>query len=185
MTNRKPRPDSSLKNLPDDLQAEIYEYTRTNSLAATSAWLLVEHKIRVDLSNVARWRSWYCEQQVFRRAHDTGEHIREWLHAEFPTISEQELNRRLDIFFKTEALRAGDSSTYLAFASQGHKERMEEQRAAQKQQEIDLDVRRIALLERAAEKAELAERVMSGTLAPAQKWERMKAIFGSFEGKAT
>ena len=61
---RKVRSDAVLKNLEDERQAEILEYTRKHRLADTAKWL-AQDGITISGPALSNWRAWYLQKLAY------------------------------------------------------------------------------------------------------------------------
>lgn len=174
----KTRSDSVLGTLPPERQEQIADYARTHSLEDTVQWLRTDG-VRTSRSRLSVWLSSFCLRQAFRQAANSTEEFREFLKADIPDIDPEELDRRAAIHFQAEAMKAGDPETYLSFATARHKAKMDAVKAAQKDKSLELDARRLSLLEKKAAQADAAKATLGDErLSPAQKQARMREIFG-------
>ncbi len=167
---KKPRADSVLKTLPPERQADIAAYALGHTLAETRDWLRADG-VKCSTTGLSEWFSWYRLQQVFMRAESSAEDFKGWLNRSFPALSEQELDQRASLMFQFEAVKSGDPTTYLAFASARTK-------AKQKDRELALNERRVTLLEKKAAQADAAKAVVESAGTPEEKQQKMRQIFG-------
>ena len=63
----KPRRDAKLKTLPDDRQAQIFEFARDHSLVQTVQWL-AERQIKTSISAVSQFLRWYRVKRDLARS---------------------------------------------------------------------------------------------------------------------
>ena len=55
---RKPRSDSALKSLSQEIQDEIVQYAQGRSLREVQAWLQEKHHVKRALSTISEFLSW-------------------------------------------------------------------------------------------------------------------------------
>ncbi len=138
MNTRKTRADSVLGTLPEERQAEIAEFARAHSLDETCAWLK-EDGVKLGRTALSLWLSSYCLRAQFKLAdHDTIQFI-ELLRTRRPDLPESELQQWGAEFFQMQALKAGDSETFLAFASARTKAKQEAAKLELQQKQYGLD----------------------------------------------
>ncbi len=65
---RKPRGEAKLKNLPDALQEELFQFLRKNTHDKTLSWLDTTHGICTSGRALSEFFSWYPRQGFVRQA---------------------------------------------------------------------------------------------------------------------
>lgn len=113
---KKPRCDSSLKNLPEERQQEIMEHAAEHGLVKTAAWLR-EDGLQTSKTAVGNFVSWYPLQLQFRQDEVTTDSLLEQLKAEVPELTDQQLDELGQRTFSLLSLRNQDAETFLAFRS--------------------------------------------------------------------
>ena len=63
----KPRRDAKLKTLPEDRQAQIFEFARDHSLVQSVHWL-AERQIKTSISAVSQFLRWYRVKRDLARS---------------------------------------------------------------------------------------------------------------------
>jgi hypothetical protein len=176
--NRKPRADSVLATLPEERQDAIAELCRTKTLDEVVQELKADG-VRTSRSRLSVWLSSWSLKQAFRHAENSTDEFQKFLEQKWPQLDPAELDHRASLFFQAEAMKAGDPETYLAFASARQKAKMDAAKLEQKERSLQLDERKLRLLEKRAAQAEAAEKVVGDAqLTPEQKQQKMRQIFG-------
>lgn len=177
-THRKTRADSVLGTLPEERQSQIAEYARAHTLDETCAWLK-EDGVKLGRTALSLWLSSYSLRAQFKLAdHDTLQFIH-LLRQRRPDLPESELQQWGAEFFQMQALKAGDSETFLAYATARHKAKKDEADLRLKEAAGQRDDRRIKLLEQKAAQADEAKKTIGdGRLSAAEKHQRLRQIFG-------
>ena len=76
----KPRADATLKNLPDELMEELWQYTRRNTYKATIVWLKETHDVEVaSTGTLKEFYHWYPKTRTLRRAARAASRLEETL----------------------------------------------------------------------------------------------------------
>lgn len=118
---KKPRADSKLKTLPEERQAEIFEYAGDHSLIETVKWLrdgpsglapLVTSK-----SAVGEFLSWRSLKLQFREDETTTETLLEQLKAEVPEMTEAQLDELGQRTFSLLSIRRQDLDGFVQVRS--------------------------------------------------------------------
>jgi hypothetical protein len=109
--NEKPRPDSRLKILPDDKQAEIAEFAVTNTLADTVSWLQ-EQGIQTSPGALSTFLSWHRLKQQLSRNESTVETLLADLANRDSAVTAERLFETGHIFFSGSALEKQDARAW-------------------------------------------------------------------------
>lgn len=136
--SKKIRADSILGNLTAERQAEIAEYARSHSMAETKAWLAADG-LRISMGSLSDWFSSWRLQQQFRVADADALNFIELLRKKRPELPETELQSWASEFFQMQAVKSGDSETFLAFATARHKAEMDRKKFEQRERELAQD----------------------------------------------
>lgn len=166
---RKTRPDSPLRNLPEDRQAAIIammEGPQNKSFAEIKKHLASDG-LRVSENALSEFRSWYLLRRQFKEAEQSTDTLVELLKLDMPELSEEKLFRYGQLIFSQMALKTQDPAVWT-----------ETQKLNLKKEEQRLQERRIAILEKKAAQADAARDVATSKLTPEEKEQRMKSIFG-------
>ncbi|ODU24543.1 MAG: hypothetical protein ABS95_01760 [Verrucomicrobia bacterium SCN 57-15] len=111
MNERKPRPDSRLKTLPEERQEQIAEYARTHSLSATVDWLKADGLVTSQAA-LSGFLSWYGLRQQLARNESTVESVLADLKANNPNATERELFAAGQSFFSALAIETQDAKAW-------------------------------------------------------------------------
>lgn len=114
--SKKPRSDSKLKTLPEERQAEIFDYAAENSLVETVKWLRDDGLVtsKSALSEFLSWRQLRVELQQDEGTVDT---ILEDLKKDVAAISEEQLDVFGQKAFSLLSIRRQDANTFLKVRS--------------------------------------------------------------------
>ncbi len=178
---RKPRADSVLRNLPDEVQDELVRrlVDEGEGYAKVKAWLFEEHKVTVSIGAIGNY--WYsdCIRFKLTRARAAADGVKEALHAARPDFDRAAAGAIAQRVFELAASPAMDAGELVKLVGALNDTR----RIEAKLEEIELSKRRVALLE---EKAEADRRLLeraageakSGGLTPAtlEEMERRAKI---------
>ena len=174
---KKTRGDSVLGTLPEDRQLDIANQARAHTLAETIEWLRADG-IRIGQTALSEWLSSWQLRQTFLRAESSANQFKQWLAQSFPDLSESEMDRRAALQFQFESMKTGDPETYLAFATARHKAKIDTAKLKLKEQQVALDSRRVALLEKKAAQADQAKQVVESKFTPEEQQIKLRQIFG-------
>jgi hypothetical protein len=105
---QKPRPDATLKTLPDERQAQIWEMLRKKSYEQVAKELRADG-IQTSRNAVFEFYSWYWSRQRFAEDNAMINHALEELKKEVPSISEDQLFARGQEMFSLLAYMQKDS----------------------------------------------------------------------------
>lgn len=73
---KKPRGEAKLKNLPDILQEQLFQFLRKNTQEKTLAWLGETHDVRSSGRALSEFFSWYPRQGYIRQAASIADQIK-------------------------------------------------------------------------------------------------------------
>lgn len=175
---RKTRPDARLKLLPSERQAEIYERLGKAGYDDVRGWL-AQDGLRVGRTALAEFYSWYALRLTFQQTEADTENFLELLKRQLPELPAAKLTELGDTFFNLQAIKKQDPKLFLAMQGAKQKARMDQLKFEQRERQIALEERRIALLEVKAARADQAEAAMyDDSLTPEEQRARLKQIFG-------
>ena len=174
---RKTRGDSVLGTLPEERQLEIAAHARAHTLGETIAWLRADG-IKLGQTALSEWLSAFVLRSQFRVAEQDSLNFIELLRKRRPDLNETDLHSWADEFFQMQAVKSGDAGTYLAFRTARFKAQMETAKLKLKEQQVSLDARRVALLEKKAAQADEARQVVESKATPEEKQLKLRQIFG-------
>lgn len=107
-TDRKPRADCLLKNLPEDRQAEIADFATPNTLADTVTWLR-QSGLQTTTSSLSKFLSWYHLKQQLARNESAVLSLLDELDKRNPAITAEKMYEAGHFFFASSALEKQDS----------------------------------------------------------------------------
>jgi len=166
-TARKPRADSRLATLPESQQEELEQYAATHTLVQTRDEL-ARRGIRCSLAAISRWLQQRRLRALLIRQADTVRQLLEWYQQRRPDASEEELAQLGQMFFSALALQAQDTKAWVHLQS-----------LALRRRQLELDRARLEWLQRRAEQADQAEKVLDdASLSAEERQRRIREIFG-------
>ncbi len=145
---RKPRGDSWLKTRPEELQ--------DGTIAAVAGWLQSEFDRAVSPSSLSGFFSWWHLRERLRSAERQSVSLEELLRKRQTGLTEQAILDIGNTFFLEQGLAQGDAKVFAAIQDRVLSKRIGETKAKQKDRELALSERRVALLEAKAAKADAA-----------------------------
>lgn len=168
MSTRKQRGDSRLKTLDEKLQEEIFRRCETGKYADVAKWLRAEFSIATSEGALSEFFSWHALRQRMRRADSHVRNLDELIDEHGLKLDPQKRKDTMNALFLTLASEGGDFETFEAaykLILAGDK--------------LDVEKRRVTLLEAKAKQAEDAAKVTGDEeLTPEEKDARLKRIFG-------
>lgn len=162
--NKKPRSDSPLKTLPEARQADIAEYLAAHSLAETVAWLK-EDGIKTSIASLSEFGSWYALRRQLSRNEQTVETLLAEYVKSDPNLSPEKIQAMGQAFFSAMSLAQQDPESWVQV------QKLNLQRAA-----MELDQRRVVLLEKKAAQLDQVKQVVESKLSPEEQKKRLKEI---------
>lgn len=142
-----PRSDAKLKNLSEDLQAEMWRLRSTpvgeDGEAASAAdgsawsqeqvreWLEDVHGVKCSAGAFSAWQRWYGLNSRMTGAKTLASQVMEELKKSKPDLSAEEIMEYGQLVFAMEALEEKDSKGFLGFANLAEKQaarRMEQEK---------------------------------------------------------
>lgn len=169
---RKPRADAKLKSLPEEDQAELWRLlsvpTEGRDKPLTYDELAVEVPLRfgcaTSRSALAEWRSWYALRQRMERARRrAAQATLDW--ARDPGMSAEDLERLGQVVFTAESIEGGDVKAYVQLM-----------RLRNQQRALNIDHRKLELLEKKAAQADEAKEVLGSKLSMEEQNRRLRDI---------
>ena len=148
---KKPRSDSVLKNLPEERQMAIFDYSHDHSEAETVAWLRADG-VRTSTGSLSVFLSWFRLRLDLRKNEATINEVLAEMAAEDPGLSEDQLFKTGQRFFSALAIRTGEAGDWTsAQSAMADRERLalEHRKAEQRDREIELKRRMVATREQA------------------------------------
>jgi hypothetical protein len=168
-TLTKARGDAVLKNLPDALQEELYQYLRRNTQEKALAWLATSHGIKTSARALTGFWQWYPRSAFLRNAESFASTLEKTIR-KLPElkITGQQASEIAEVTFELQAAQDRDPELFLAL-----------QKGKANREKLRLESRRVALLEQKAAQADKAKEVNDdASLTEAEKLHRYRQIFG-------
>jgi hypothetical protein len=181
---RKKRGDSILDKLQPALQEDLTAYGESHTLDETLVWLR-ERGVKISRSALARWldgrRTAALHDRILRSIATGAELIRdcEREYGRNPAPSVDQLIRLFRTLVMQLAASGAADPDFLRLAAPMMSQVLEAERLAVKRQELLLDERRVAVLERRAAAADAAEKVAADdSISAEDRMARIRDIFG-------
>lgn len=191
---KKVRPEAKIKTLPDEVQATLWELLtvamdgreKPMTYVEARAWLLNGQGVETSNAALSDWYSWYGLRLRTERQKAVSEHAVLELAKADPTKTLEELQAFGQVVFTSEAIEEKDAKAFAevwrasekALTRKQAKEQAELDRVL-REKALDLDARKVAILEAKAKQADEAKGVMADSqLSEADKAAKMRAIFG-------
>jgi len=174
---RKPRSDSKLDSLPEHQRESLRRWLSEENLSYEIAQQRLEQDFGVTSSISALQSFWRrrCFRQRASEAKSFTETVLKQLQGNAENFDEATLALVRQKLFERAMAKTGDIAELSTLA----KIIGDSQKLALKAQQIELQSRRLSLLEKKAAQADEAEGVLNdGQLTPEQKEQRIKAVFG-------
>lgn len=180
--SRKPRSDSKLKLLPDEVQETLWRLLNTPvdeegrpapvkeggkpmRMEDALAWLRDTHSVDSSLGALSDWYSWYGLRQRTERARARAEQATLEFARENPEVDSTDLERLGQMVFTAETIEGGDIKAYVALMN-----------LRLKQKDQELDERRVALLEEKARQRDAAKDVLGSELSQEEQNRLLREI---------
>lgn len=112
---KKPRGEAILKNLPDALQEELWQYARRTTYPKALAWLRTTHEITVSEATLSEFFGWYPRSLTLRSAAAMSSQLEETL-KKLPAlkITAEQAREVAQVNFELQASQDRDSSLFAA-----------------------------------------------------------------------
>ena len=169
---RLPRAGSKLTRLPVEQLAEIYGWITgpEGGLEVARTLCLGKLSLAVSLDTLSRFRAWYYLQAEFVQA-DAEAQAQEELMRRFDPADAERARKFGQFTFMQRAIRSEDAETFQAMSRDVQRDRQ----LAQKDADLSLADRRVALLEKKLAEAQGA--LDDKTLSAAEQAARIREIF--------
>jgi len=165
---RKPRSDSKLKTLAQDLQLELFERVRGGmSLEDAAVWLADEWDVETNRQSLSEFYHWYSLQHRFSAMNDRAEQIKDLISKVSPDMNLERLEQAGQLLFSMEAVSGENVSDFVKLAQ-----------LKLRQDELALDRRRVSLLEQKAAKLDQVEEISKSTMTPEEKQRAIDEALG-------
>lgn len=168
-TTKKARGDAVLKNLPDALQEELYQFLRRNTQEKALAWLKTTHAVESSARALTSFWQWYPRSCVLRQREDFARNMEQTLR-KLPELklSAQQASEIAEVSFELQAAQDRDSELFLAL-----------QKGKNNREKLTLESRRVALLEKKAAQADKAREIVNNSqLSEEEQAQQVRALFG-------
>jgi hypothetical protein len=171
---RKPRADAKVKNLPEEDQETLWllvhptdKETPPYTLEALAVHVLEEHGFEPALSSLSEWHSWYAQKRRTEKAMARASQAKlEWLN-ENPEATPEDLERLGQMVFTAEALEGGNVKAFVSLMRENSRRKA-----------LEIDSRKLAILEKKAQERDEAKGVVDGEeMTEAEKVARLKQLF--------
>lgn len=155
---RKHRADSNLKTLPEDQQAEIISRleAKGGTQKKVAEWLAAEWDVHTSQAALSEFYSWFQMRRRFLSAETVTQDLLKLMKQGKFSMSAEEMERLGNMVFMAQAMKEGDTKTFLGFA----KLEQGKQKLKQGDRKIDVEDRRVKLLE---EKAKAYDQIKEAT----------------------
>lgn len=112
---KKPRGEAVLKNLPDKLQAELWEVARRTTYAKAIAWLSATHEVDISEGPLSKWFGWYPRSLTLRMAAATSSQLEQTL-KNLPDlkITAEQASQVAQVNFEIQAAQDRDPKLFAA-----------------------------------------------------------------------
>jgi len=149
----KPRSDSKLKILPDDRQEQIFAWACTPKTEEHPGGLayareqLAADGLKVSMSTLSEFVSWYGLQQRFARAASRADQAMELARSRNPHMSPEAVRDLAQTVFTLEALDAKDPETFVSLEHLKLAQDSARTKAEFEREKIEISKRKLSLQE--------------------------------------
>lgn len=171
---RKVNARAKVKNLPEEDQETLWLLmhptdadTPAYTLEESLVHLQEEHGIECALSTLSEWHSWYALKKRMEKAASRAQQATLEFAKDHPDATPEDLEKYGQMIFSSESIERGDAKTFTALM-----------RERSRRMSLEIDARRIVLLERKAKAADEAAEQMAKLKAGGDRMpeEERKAI---------
>jgi len=114
MSQRKPRADAKLKNLPAEVQEEMFRRANTGStVEEILAWVNSEHSVKSSEGAFSGWYSWFVLRKRMEKAKSRAAQATEEFATANPDAKLEDLERLGQMVFTAETIEGGDIGAYV------------------------------------------------------------------------
>jgi hypothetical protein len=135
-----------------------------------------------SVSSVSTFYKWLAVRRDFQQSRNVIHQIKEQMRQD-PEFTEEAIERAGVVMMATRGIQTKDGRLFSAMMKIGQgrvKLKQNDQKIAISKEVVEMDKRKLVILERKAAKADAAEEVSNnGTMSAEEKQARMKEIFGS------
>jgi|GEM_PF-1815212 len=190
---KKVRPEAKIKTLADAVQATLWELLtvamdgreKPMTYVQARAWLLADHSVETSNAALSDWYSWYGLWLRSERRKSIVLQAQAELAQADPSKSLEELQAFGQVLFTSESIEEKDAKAFSEVwrASEKALTRKQAKEQAELDREIrvkalDLDARKVAILEKKAAMADAATEIVNSDASEEEKSSKMKALFG-------
>lgn len=120
-TERRPRSDAVLMNLPEEKQRELFDFCdahRGDGLRKLVGYLREEQGLAVGLAALSNWLNWYSLRSKLTNVSEMADSVARIL-KETPglDLDDAKIMRAAQAFFEAKAMQENDAGTYVKLAS--------------------------------------------------------------------
>lgn len=190
---KKVRPEAKIKTLPDEVQATLWELTnvategreKPMTYVEARAWLLAAHGVNTSQGAFSDWYAWYGLRMRNERKKAIISEAIEELAAADPNKTLEELQAFGQVLFTSESIEDRDAKAFTEVWRASEKALMRKQAKEQaeadrvlRERALELDARKLAILEKKAAIADAAEAIARSDASEEEKSANMKRLFG-------
>jgi hypothetical protein len=163
-SQRKHRGDSKLKTLKEPMQLVIIEKMKEGKIFDVIKWVRAECGISTSGGALSEFWSWWHLRQQVQRAQQRSGNFEEMLRARQGELgmTEDEIIAFGNRMFIEQGVESGDAKLYAAILDRVLQKRFGETNARLKERKLQLDERRIKILEAKAATADKIEAAVKG-----------------------
>lgn len=178
----KPRSDSKLKTLPEERQEQIVAWARTQKTEDHPGGLayareqLAADGLKVSMSTLSEFVSWYALQQRFAKAASRANQVADLLQQRNPDMEPEHVRKLAQSIFTLEALDSGDADTFVSLEHLKLSQDSARTKFSLEERKLALAERRVKVMERKLD--QLKGALTEGELSDEQRVQRMKQVFG-------
>jgi len=148
----KPRSDSKLKTLPEERQEQIIAWARTQKTEEHPGGLayareqLAADGLKVSMSTLSEFVSWYGLQQRFAKAASRANQVADLLQQRNPDMEPEHVRKLAQSIFTLEALDSGDADTFVSLEHLKLAQDSAQTKADLERQKISISRQRLQIL---------------------------------------
>lgn len=180
--SRKPRSDSKLKTLPPAVQEAIIarldaqDGQSDSSIKACVAWLKAECLVESSAGALSHFYSWFKLRARMEARERQSVDLQDALRKRKLGLSEEEIISIGNKHFIEQGVASGDAKLFALILDRVLAKRSNESSAKLKTRQLDIQERRVVLLEVKAKQADAAKEVINSALSPEEQRIRLKEI---------
>jgi hypothetical protein len=169
-------PITRLKELPEDERAKLMAILRANTYEAAGP--LVENVFGFACSRqvLSKFFQWQTTQEDLDQANDTMAQVEEFIARQNKDWTPEKVRNAAITFFTAQTTSNKDLDGFVTVANLDLNERKAKTKAGFEREKIDLQKRKLVLLEKKAAQADAAKEVINSALSPEDQRARLKEI---------